>query len=92
MARVSSGNCGGVGDDSTQRRPAGRVQSIPMKSENRRSLVWLAGVGVLVLLCLLFRRVFYVVELAALELRYLWWLVLIVVIGAWLASLVGRDR
>ncbi len=63
-----------------------------MNPENRRSLIWLVGVVVLVLLCLVFRRVFYVVELAALELRYLWWLILIVIIGGWLASLAGRGR
>ena len=31
-------------------------------------------------------------ERAALELRYLWWLVLIVIAGGWLALRVGRDR
>ncbi len=63
-----------------------------MEPANRRKLVQLAVVLALVVACLLFRRVFYVVELAALELRYLWWLVLIVVIGSWLAAVVGKDR
>ena len=54
--------------------------------------MWLAGVTVLVLACLLFRRVFYAVELVALELRYFGWLLLILLIGAWLVSLAGRNR
>ena len=63
-----------------------------MTPDTKRSLLWLVCVVVLVLACLLFRRVFYAVELAALELRYLWWLFLILLAGGWLASLAGRNR
>jgi len=63
-----------------------------MTPESRRSLLWLVFVVVLVLASLLVRRVFYAVELAALELRYLGWLLLIVVVGGWLVSLAGRNR
>jgi len=63
-----------------------------MSPDNRRSLLWLVFVIVLVLASLLVRRVFYAVELAALELRYLGWLVLILLVGGWLVSLAGRKR
>ena len=63
-----------------------------MTPDSKRSLLWLVCVIVLVLACPLFRRVFYAVELAELELRYLWWLFLILLAGGWLASLAGRNR
>jgi hypothetical protein len=40
--------------------------------------------------CLAFPRVLAFVELAARELRYFWWLVLILALGVWLAFFVGR--
>ncbi len=42
--------------------------------------------------CLLFPRVLAFAELAARELRYLWWLILILALGVWLAFFVGRKR
>ena len=50
-------------------------------------LVLLAAVGLLVLL---FPAAFKFVEAAARELRYLWWLILLVALGAWLIWGVGR--
>ncbi|MDO8545650.1 MAG: hypothetical protein Q7S40_34845 [Opitutaceae bacterium] len=44
-------------------------------------LVLLAVVGVLLLL---FPATFRFVEMAARELRYLWWLILLVALGGWL--------
>ena len=41
-------------------------------------------VGVVVILCLLFPAAFAFVELAARELRYLWWLVLLLALAVWL--------
>ena len=41
-------------------------------------------VGVLVLLFLLFPPVLKFTELAARELRYLWWLILLIVLALWL--------
>jgi len=38
-----------------------------------------------VALCLVFPRVLGFVELAARELRYLWWLVFMIALGVWLA-------
>ena len=47
-------------------------------------------VGVLLLLVLGFPRVLAFVELAARELRYFWWLMLIVALAIWLIWGVGR--
>jgi hypothetical protein len=62
-----------------------------MTPANRRSFLQLAIVVALVLVCLVFRRVFYFFELAALELRYFWWLFLILAAGAWLVALIGKG-
>lgn len=63
-----------------------------MPFPNRRVLATIAAVAALVLACLLFPRVLAFVELAARELRYLWWLVLIAALGVWLAFFYGRER
>ena len=55
----------------------------------------LLQIGVLVLvvvvLALIFPKVLAFVELGARELRYLWWLVVIVALGAWLIWGLGRK-
>lgn len=63
-----------------------------MPLPNRRTLAVVAAVAALVVACLLFPRVLAFVELAARELRYLWWLVLIAALGVWLAFFYGRQR
>jgi predicted membrane protein len=50
----------------------------------------LALVAVLALLVLAFPRAFAFAELAARELRYFWWLILIVALAIWLIWGVGR--
>lgn len=40
--------------------------------------------AVVVVLCLLFPSAFAFVEMAARELRYLWWLILLVALAIWL--------
>ena len=52
----------------------------------RARAFWQLGVlvAVLVLLFLLFPRAFAFVEMAARELRYLWWLILLVALAVWL--------
>ena len=42
--------------------------------------------------CLIFPRAMAFAELAARELRYFWWLVLILAFGVWLAFFAGRKR
>lgn len=50
----------------------------------RRSIAFFLAFLILATLCLLFPRILGFVELAARELRYLWWLILIAAIGVWL--------
>ena len=47
---------------------------------------------VLVALVLLFKPAYAFVELAARELRYFWWLVLLVALALWLIWGLGRKR
>lgn len=50
----------------------------------------LALLAVVLILFLIFPRMFAFVELAARELRYLWWLVLLLALGIWLIWGLGR--
>jgi len=47
--------------------------------------------GVLSALVFIFPRAFGFVEMAARELRYFWWLVLIVALALWLVFGLGRE-
>lgn len=58
----------------------------------RRDLAWLSAILMVVALCIVFPRVAAFAELAARELRYLWWLVLIAAIGIYFAFFFGRRR
>lgn len=58
----------------------------------RRYLPYVAAGLAIVLLCVLFPRALAFVELAARELRYLWWLILIGTLGIWLAFFYGRGK
>ncbi|MBI2929936.1 MAG: hypothetical protein HYY24_30120 [Verrucomicrobia bacterium] len=49
-----------------------------------------ALLGVVVLLFLFFPRALAFVEMAARELRYFWWLILLVALAGWLIWVVGR--
>jgi len=48
--------------------------------------------AVVVLLVLLFKPAYAFVEMAARELRYFWWLVLVVALALWLIWGLGRKR
>jgi hypothetical protein len=63
-----------------------------MKPRPRATIQLLVLVGVVALLFILFPRTLAFVELAARELRYLWWLVLLAALAAWLIWGVGRKR
>lgn len=63
-----------------------------MNHSGRRNLSLFAGFVLLVVLCLLFPRVLAFVELAAREIRYLWWLFAILAIGVWLIFFFGKKR
>jgi len=58
----------------------------------RRLLAGVALLGVLGVLVLAFPAALEFVELAARELRYFWWLVLIVVLAIWLIWGFGSKR
>lgn len=57
-----------------------------------RTLTLLAAFVAVVVLCLVFPRVLAFVELAARELRYLWWLVLLVALGGYFFFFFGRKK
>lgn len=60
-------------------------------SPRLRAFLWLLALtSVLVLLVLAFPRAAAFAELAARELRYFWWLILIVALSVWLIWGVGR--
>lgn len=61
-----------------------------MKSR-ARLLAIATGVGVFMALVLAFPRALAFTELAARELRYFWWLILIVALAVWLIWGVGRK-
>jgi hypothetical protein len=61
-----------------------------MNPRLRATLQLLVLISVVVVLFLLFPKVFGFVELAARELRYLWWLVLLVALAGWLIWSAGR--
>jgi hypothetical protein len=61
-----------------------------MTPRSRAALQLLVLIGVVALLFVIFPRTLAFVELAARELRYLWWLVLLVALAAWLIWGVGR--
>ncbi len=57
-----------------------------------RTIGWIIAGLVLVGICLVFPRALAFVELAARELRYLWWLVLLLSFGVWLAFFFGKKK
>lgn len=59
----------------------------------RAHKIFLVSAGVLLVLAVVaFPRVLAFVELGARELRYFWWLVLLVAFGLWLAFFFGKKR
>ncbi|MGH7944124.1 MAG: hypothetical protein ACREH8_16005 [Opitutaceae bacterium] len=61
-----------------------------MNPRTRATLQLLVLIGVVALLFLIFPKTLAFVELAARELRYLWWLVLLVALAGWLIWSAGR--
>jgi hypothetical protein len=61
-----------------------------MSPRLRAALQLAALLAVVVLLFLLFPRAFAFVELAARELRYFWWLILLVALALWLIWTANR--
>ncbi len=81
-------------------KPTGTAHRIPREMDARaravrslrRKLALAAAIVVVVMLCLLFPRALAFVELAAREIRYLWWLIAILALGVWLAFFFGKKR
>ena len=63
-----------------------------MTPRQRATLQFVVLLGVGVVLLLLFPKTLAFVEMAARELRYLWWLILLVALAIWLIWGVGRRR
>ncbi len=63
-----------------------------MNRSFRNNLTWLSAIIILVALGIIFPGVLAFVELAARELRYFWWLILIASLGIYLAFFFGRRR
>jgi hypothetical protein len=63
-----------------------------MNPRVRAALRLLIAIDVIVLLFLLFPRAFAFVEMAARELRYFWWLILLVALAIWLLLGFGRPK
>jgi uncharacterized membrane-anchored protein len=61
-----------------------------MNPRPRAAIQLLVLIGVVAVLLLIFPRAFAFVEIAARELRYLWWLVLLVALASWLIWGAGR--
>jgi hypothetical protein len=61
-------------------------------SRNRQRNILLIGLGLVAVAAVLaFPKVLTFVELASREIRYLWWLVLLVAIGIWLIFFYGKK-
>lgn len=60
--------------------------------QKRSAIVLGLSAAVIVGLCVAFPRMLAFVELAARELRYLWWLVLMVALAVWLIFFFGRKK
>ena len=63
-----------------------------MNRPSRRTVTVLSALVLIAALCVIFPRVLAFVELAAREVRYLWWLVVILALGVWLAFFFGKNK
>lgn len=63
-----------------------------MNRPSRQTVTVLSALVLIAALCVIFPRVLAFVELAAREVRYLWWLVLILALGVWLTFFLGKPK
>ena len=61
-----------------------------MSPRNRAVLQSLVLLAVVIALVMLFPRAYAFVEMAARELRYFWWLILLIALAIWLTWGIGR--
>lgn len=63
-----------------------------MTPDGRKNLTFFAGLILLVALCLIFPNVLRFVELAAREIRFLWWQIAALVLILWFARFFLRKK
>lgn len=63
-----------------------------MTQPSRRFIAFVIAGILVVALCIIFPRVLAFAELAARELRYFWWLILIAAVGVYLAFFAGKKK
>ena len=63
-----------------------------MSRSRNRTIAYVIAGALVIALCLLFPRALAFAELAARELRYFWWLILIAAVGVYLVFFVGKKR
>jgi len=63
-----------------------------MSRQSIRAVAIILSVLLIVAACLFFPRALFFVERAARELRYLWWLVLMLALGIWLTFFFGKPK
>jgi cytochrome bd-type quinol oxidase subunit 2 len=72
------------------------VENDSPKKQRPRGTTRIAGIGLLVVvalvLVLIFPPVLAFVEMAARQLRYLWWLILLLALGIWLIVAARRSK
>ena len=75
------------------KRPVKNITPLPTRAPRlARALSMIVALLVIGLLCFLFPRALAFAELAARELRYLWWLVLLVALGLYFFFFFGRKK
>lgn len=63
-----------------------------MNRPSRRTTTLIAAAVLIGVLCVIFPRMLAFFELAARQLRYLWWLVLMLALGVWLAFFFRKPK
>ena len=63
-----------------------------MTQETRKKILAVVMVLAAIAVCIIFPRISSFVALAAREIRYFWWLILIVAIGIYLTFFFGRNK
>jgi hypothetical protein len=63
-----------------------------MTSETRKKILIAVAIIIVIALCVIFPRVLAFAELAAREIRYLWWLILLAAVGIYLSFFFGRKK
>jgi hypothetical protein len=63
-----------------------------MNPGTRKKILIAVAIIIVIALCVIFPRVLSFAELAAREIRYLWWLILLAAVGIYLSFFFGRKE